>query len=230
MSFGRAPVHPCPRGSITVDVAGERFIALPERALYWPRQGMLLIADLHLGKSDIFRAFGVAVPQSVQMDDLGRLDGLLERFAPAALVILGDFVHGAFAGPQTRERWQALRDTHPATRVILTRGNHDRTLSAAQWNLDSVLGEWMEDGVLLSHEPRPKRDGAPCFSLNIHGHIHPVFRDRQWRRGLPALVHEGLHLAMPAFSAFTAGVSCHTAQSRVWVFLADGDPLVLQVR
>ena len=42
---------------------GERLQLHADRALYWPARGRLLIADLHLGKGDVFRRAGIAVPR-----------------------------------------------------------------------------------------------------------------------------------------------------------------------
>ena len=42
--------------------AGESLVLLGERALYWPTRQALLIADLHLGKADVFRRAGIALP------------------------------------------------------------------------------------------------------------------------------------------------------------------------
>ncbi|QNP49674.1 ligase-associated DNA damage response endonuclease PdeM [Diaphorobacter aerolatus] len=195
-----------PQG-LEVRIAGHEFIALPERALYWPTHRTLMIADLHLGKSDTFRSFGIAVPIDVQMHDLQRLNGLLDALKPESLVILGDFVHGAIVGSQTSHAWRKLREAHHSTRFILTRGNHDRTVLAEQWLIDDLVPSLLlGDDVLLSHEPAHSRTSHKEFSLNIHGHKHPVFRPHHWNRAMPAMVFEGTELALPAFSHFTAGV------------------------
>jgi hypothetical protein len=45
------------------------------RALYWPARRALLIADLHLGKADVFRRAGIALPSGGTGEDLQRLQG-----------------------------------------------------------------------------------------------------------------------------------------------------------
>ncbi|HXH01105.1 MAG TPA: hypothetical protein VNI56_02790, partial [Xanthomonadaceae bacterium] len=59
-----------------VDIAGERFELLGERALHWPRRQRLLIADLHLGKADLFRRAGIGLPRGGTSRDLQRLSAL----------------------------------------------------------------------------------------------------------------------------------------------------------
>ncbi|MET4575519.1 ligase-associated DNA damage response endonuclease PdeM [Ottowia thiooxydans] len=207
--------------SLEIDVAGEAMIALSGRALYWPRERMLMIADLHLGKSDTFRAFGIAVPQAVQRHDLMRLNHLLQEVQPRSLVVLGDFVHGRIVGDDTRLAWSHFRNAHRDVDLILTRGNHDRSINAADWQLDQVVSFVQVGPVLLSHEPKFPVALAPEHFLNVHGHVHPIFKAPGWRRALPALVQEGTQLVLPAFSAFTAGMTCHSSSSRVWVFAED---------
>ena len=53
---------------------GERLQLLPERALLLPDHAALVIADWHLGKSEIFRRAGIAVPDGGTEADLSRLD------------------------------------------------------------------------------------------------------------------------------------------------------------
>lgn len=47
---------------LVIQCAGEAVWLLPERALWWPAQRMLMVADAHFGKAATFRARGVPVP------------------------------------------------------------------------------------------------------------------------------------------------------------------------
>ena len=72
----------------------ERLEFLPEKALWRPKGRELLIADLHLGKAEVFQAHGIPLPSD---GDRGTLNPLLElcaRVQPETLIILGDLVHG----------------------------------------------------------------------------------------------------------------------------------------
>lgn len=64
---------------LELEIAGEPMRALGDRALYWPARRRLLIADLHLGKGDVFRRAGIALPSGGTSHDLARLAALLER-------------------------------------------------------------------------------------------------------------------------------------------------------
>ena len=76
-----------------VTLHGEAVELLPEKAVYWPREETLLVADLHLGKPDTFLAAGIAVPRDTAVADLATLTRLLERTAALRLVVLGDLLH-----------------------------------------------------------------------------------------------------------------------------------------
>ena len=75
--FSPIQVSPSPQDHVAASIAGMEFLVLAERALFWPQESLLIIADLHLGKSDIFRRRGVAVPLEVQRQDLLRLHQVL---------------------------------------------------------------------------------------------------------------------------------------------------------
>ena len=38
-------------GTLAIELAGEQVLLLPEKALYWPREKMLIIADIHFGNN-----------------------------------------------------------------------------------------------------------------------------------------------------------------------------------
>ncbi|MDX1672146.1 MAG: hypothetical protein R3211_07375 [Balneolaceae bacterium] len=76
-----------------MDLRGNRLWLLPQRALYWQKKKMLLVADLHIGKSGHFRKHGIPVPGTVNRANLEQLDQLIEQLAIQHLVILGDLFH-----------------------------------------------------------------------------------------------------------------------------------------
>jgi len=105
---GHAPLpSPVPSdalaGSLGILLAGEPVHLLAQHALWWPAQGTLFIADLHLGKAATFRARGIPVPAGTTQGNLDRLSALLQGLPVRRLVVLGDFLHAAQA--RTR-RWK----------------------------------------------------------------------------------------------------------------------------
>lgn len=198
-----------------VDWAGESLELLPERALWWPARRTLFIADLHIGKAATYRALGQPVPGGTTQENLDRLDALIARHAPRALVFLGDFLHAAQARtPQVLAALQAWRDMHGALAMTLVRGNHDSRAGDPPATL----------GVAVVDEPHLLGPFACCHHPQTHpthfvlaGHLHPVCslygRGRDKLR-LPCFVQEGGQAILPAFGEFTGGWQVPAAPGR----------------
>lgn len=185
---------------LVVDIAGETMHLLADRALFWPARGRLLIADLHLGKGDVFRAAGIALPSGGTAHDLARLDRLIDATGARELWILGDLLHGATHHARWREGWDRWRSAHAGLRIAALRGNHDRHRDDAALDIDALGESVAQDGLLLRHEPLPD----PAHHV-IAGHLHPTLRLPGIRRPLPGFWLRPGHTVLPAFSAFTGG-------------------------
>lgn len=159
---------------LEIEAAGHRLGLLPDRAIWWGAGrggGAVIVADAHFCKPASFRALGVAVPESITGTDLARLDGLIERFNAARLIILGDFLHSAHGRqPEAMDQIAAWRARRGTLRIDLVRGNHD--LSAGDppedWRIECHAEPWLEGGLAFAHEPMRVGD---AFALC--GHIHP---------------------------------------------------------
>src|SRR3954462_2682161 len=115
-------------GTHEIEFANESLHLLPDRAVYWPARSTLLVADVHFGKCATFRSLGVPVPAGGTQKDLLRLTRLLEQTNARRLVILGDLVHArAGRSPEITDAIAAWRGTHLQLRIMLVRGNHDRS-------------------------------------------------------------------------------------------------------
>jgi len=186
-------------------VGGETVLLLPEKALYWPRRAMLVIADIHFGKAAAFRAQGVPVPRGTTSDNLARLDALLARYPAQSVMFLGDFLHARAAhAAATLAAMQAWRERHPALELVLVRGNHDRHAGDPAASLGMTLVEEPHnvDGLSFCHHPDI---AAPGYVLA--GHVHPVFllSSRLDSLRLPCFLAGGTRMILPSFGAFTGG-------------------------
>ncbi|MGC2124937.1 MAG: phosphoesterase, partial [Xanthobacteraceae bacterium] len=74
-------------------LASVTLAADPAGALYWPDEGLLIVADLHLEKGSAFAARGVLLPPYDTAATLARLARLVERYMPRTVVALGDSFH-----------------------------------------------------------------------------------------------------------------------------------------
>lgn len=194
--------------SVEVVLAGEPVRLYAERALYWPRRNRLLIADLHLGKADVFRRAGIGLPRGGTAHDLQRMGSLLEASGARELWVLGDVLHGPAPDAAWRETWLLWREAHPAVSIGALVGNHDRALASAGLDIE-LLGDALDDAPFaLRHEP------VAHSSLHVLcGHLHPCMGlpglgPRRW----PAFWLRKSQTILPAFSVFTGGVTVEPAK------------------
>jgi len=208
-----------------LELASEPVELLGDRALYWPARRRLMIADLHLGKADVFRRAGIGLPAGGTVHDLQRLSELLQRTGASELWILGDILHGAAPQAAWREQWDGWRERHRGVRLVGIAGNHDRALVSTPLGLE-LVDECVEEGPFaLRHEPlRHPRLHVIC------GHLHPLAAVPGMRRRWPAFwLRPGLTV-LPAFSYFTAGVVAEPAAGEQLVACVDGDAIPLPLR
>ncbi len=111
-----------PSTDTNVQVAGAVFVGDPAGALYWPEQGLLAVADLHLEKGSSFAARGVLLPPYDTAATLARLARLIAHYAPRLVVALGDSFHDQ-GGPAriARYRPRGAADIAARTRMDLDR-------------------------------------------------------------------------------------------------------------
>lgn len=193
-----------PTDSIDIRWHGEALSLLAARAIWWPAQCALLVADMHLGKPAAFRAAGAPVPEAVTDADLARLDALLDRFTPRALLILGDLLHAKSGRTgATLSRIDAWRARRPDLPITLVRGNHDHSAGDPPDDLRicCVDAPHPRGGFALAHEPCEAPENTPTLA----GHIHPAISMSSPSGALRApCFHVGADLlTLPAFGGFT---------------------------
>jgi DNA ligase-associated metallophosphoesterase len=197
-------------------VAGATFVADVGGVIYWPEQGLLAVADLHLEKGSSFAARGVLLPPYDTAATLAALGTLIARYAPRTVVALGDSFHDG-GGPAR------LADTDRATLRHLQRGrdwiwiagNHDPEPAI---NVSGRFLPMLEiGGVIFRHQPEEGARGE------IAGHLHPVARVSRRGRSVSCrcFAGDGARLVMPAFGAYTGGLNVRDrAFARVFQTLA----------
>jgi uncharacterized protein len=210
-------------GALQTIAGGERVVLDAGRALFWPRERTLFVADVHLGKAAAFRAGGVPLPRGSTAADLARLSRLLERFAAARLVVLGDFLHakagrvGALA-----QAFVAWRLRHAALDVLLVRGNHDAHAGdpPADWRVACVDEPHALPPFLACHAVH-----SPQTGYALCGHLHPGVRIEAAGESarLPCFVLGTRRAILPAFGRFTGLAEIELGRDERIVAIAGRD-------
>lgn len=194
---------------------------LAEGAVFLTDGSILVVADIHLGKSAAFRARGLPVPEGDTARDLRRLSALGKKCGARHLVIAGDLFHAPSG--ITPELETALADfikelSIPVTLVV---GNHDAKVAKLPAGLNCVQHLDVGGGVRIVHDPAH----AVGDTFHLCGHLHPVVNVRDGKRTslrLPCFIFRNHTLVLPAFGSFTGGAPMKPeAEDRVFVTLRD---------
>jgi DNA ligase-associated metallophosphoesterase len=203
------------------------FELLSEKALYWPSEKILLVADLHLGKVNHYRKAGYPVPTKANDENTAILIDMLNRYKPERMIFLGDLFHSHY-----NEEWEVLGQVirhFKSTSFELVMGNHD-IMSTLQYDRHEVkvhAEELLIGSLLLTHEPveQPSPD-----VYTLAGHIHPgaqLFGKGRQALLLPCFYfgkHQGI---LPAFGSFTGLYPVKTVRGDQVFVIADRE--VIQV-
>jgi DNA ligase-associated metallophosphoesterase len=172
--------------------------ALPSGALHWNARRLLVVSDLHFGKSDrMARRGGALLPPYETRATLARLDADLEATRPSHVICLGDSFDDLTAAEEMQE----------ADRLWLTRLQAGREWTWIEGNHDAgpvSLGgthraELRVEGVIFRHIATPE-------TLEISGHYHP--KARLPGRTAPCFLIDNQRVILPAYGAYTGGLFC----------------------
>jgi DNA ligase-associated metallophosphoesterase len=177
---------------------------LPEGAAFLTDSCILIVADVHLGKSAAFRAKGLPVPEGDSARDLGRLSDLAKKTNTSHLVIAGDLFHSSTGITPELETALAGFMSGIGIPVTLVAGNHDIKIPRLPADLRSVPQLDIAETLRVIHDPAH----AGGDRLHISGHWHPVVKIPDGKRTslrLPCFLFRDNTLVLPAFGSFTGG-------------------------
>ena len=206
------------QGSVSIEVGGEQLILLPQKAAFWPRERMLIIADIHFGKAAAFRSWGIPVPRGTTSENLDALDALVVLTGAEHVLFLGDFLHARAAhAAGTQAAMLAWRERRCELILTLVRGNHDKHAGdpAERLGIDLVDEPYTVGPLSFCHHPDIE---APGYVLA--GHVHPVYllTTRFDALRLPCFVAGPRRMILPSFGSFTGGHALRPEPGeRIWV-------------
>jgi DNA ligase-associated metallophosphoesterase len=188
---------------LVIQLQSEELHLLPDKALFWPREKVLLIADLHLGKINHFRKSGVPVPPSANHQNTAALIDVIQKTKPHRTIFLGDLFHSHY-----NEEWEVLRQVlvhFVGCSFELVVGNHD-ILSPLQYQRLGIrihTEQLMLGPFRLTHQPT---EAPSAEGYNLAGHIHPGIRlvgKAKQSLMLPCFCFGDRTGLLPAFGSFT---------------------------
>jgi DNA ligase-associated metallophosphoesterase len=185
-----------------IEICGEELVADPAGAIYWPAEGLLAVADMHLEKGSSFARYGALLPPYDTGETLARLAMVIARYAPRVVFALGDSFHdGDGAGRLSTQGRELLRLMQRGRDWIWIAGNHDPDPAVG---IGGRFSPALAIGALVfRHEPAV--DGA----AEIAGHLHPVARvsTRGGAVRRRCFASDGHRMVMPAFGAYAGGLN-----------------------
>ncbi len=197
--------------SFAFPFCGDEFLLVPQgadaRALFWPRENALLVADLHLEKASFFARHGQLLPPYDSRETLERLADAVRLTGARRVYTLGDNFHDA-QGSQRLEPHAAgmLAALTRATDWVWITGNHDPAIDR---QCGGTIAHELEAGGMVLRHMAQHGEGRPELSGHFHPQLAVRVRQRHIRRRC-AVIASGEpgtgRMILPAFGALTGGM------------------------
>jgi DNA ligase-associated metallophosphoesterase len=183
-------------------IRNEKLILDFDRAIYLPDYSILVISDLHLGKSAHFRKSGIQIPKTLHINDLHRLTKLIDKYKPLKIIINGDMFHSNLNSEI--EEFKVWKSNFSEIEFILVIGNHDKLKirDYANLNLKIYTEQFILNNLSFTHQ----KSDVETENYLITGHVHPgisIVGKAKQRLKFPCFYFSDTYAIMPAFSEFT---------------------------
>lgn len=200
---------------VPLSFAGQEMLLVDGRALYWPREQALLVADLHLEKASWYAMGGQMLPPYDSRETLERVADAVKRTGACRVITLGDNFHDN-EGTSRLDPFAAgmLEGLTRALDWIWITGNHDEQMHRS---FGGELAEELEiSGIVLRHIAK-----AGEIRPELSGHFHPKIRVKVRQRHiarpcgvLSQSADSGDRMILPAFGALTGGMDAGAPEIR----------------
>ncbi|GBQ96402.1 putative ICC-like phosphoesterase [Acetobacter nitrogenifigens DSM 23921 = NBRC 105050] len=189
-------------GSVVIALRHEKFMLLQQKAVYWPTERMLIVADMHMEKATARRDAGVLLPPYDTHETLSRLLDLVSTVRPETVLALGDSFHDAEGASRLDAvARECLATLAGAARLIWLVGNHDPALPSILPG--TSVQSFERRSVAFRHVP-----SSTVKIPELAGHLHPKVRLRLGGHMVvrPCFIVGGGRMILPAFGTYTGGM------------------------
>lgn len=203
----------------------------PGRCIFWEEESILILSDLHFGKSGHFRKSGIGIPQNIFKEDIQKLFSQIQFFKPKTVLIAGDLFHST----ENKEinfflKW---RNDIPDVAFYLIRGNHDILTKRfyKQANITLFENKLTIRNFCFTHDITSVFEDDHEKLFTFSGHIHPGIKMNGIASQsimLPCFYFGKNHAVLPAFSAFTGLAKLRPARTDHVFVLLNGQVMKIQ--
>jgi len=151
-------------------------------SLFFPKEKILVLTDLHLGFEEALIRQGVSVPRFNFSDSVKKLNKIFALTGKVEkIIILGDLKHEF--GLISQQEWSEVSRLLAffnlnSEEIILLKGNHDNILGPiAKWNKLSIQDSFFfeEKKILFLHGDKiPETKEFQKAKILVIGHEHPA--------------------------------------------------------
>jgi len=150
-----------------------------DKTVFFPKQEILAVGDLHLGYEHMLKSSGIAIPEMQIKEIMENLKKIFSKIKERGykikkIIFLGDIKH--YFGFEFHEKgsfddiYSFLKDYFEEKDIILIKGNHDK----AEYSGKRMRNYYVNDGVAFIHG---HMDFLPLYDKEVKtivmGHLHP---------------------------------------------------------
>lgn len=188
------------------------------KSLFFPKQGILVIGDLHIGYESMLRQSGILVPERQVKDIINDFKKIFKEIKKQKhelkkIVFLGDIKHAfGFERSEKNEFQEVLEflgNFLPQESIIFIKGNHDTIDYTFEGHMKPF---YIEDEILFLHgHKKIKQIEDKNISTIVFGHIHPcvLFEEGAKKEAYKCFLtgkNDGkVVIVMPSFLGFVEG-------------------------
>lgn len=146
------------------------------KCVYFPKQGILAVGDLHIGYESGLIQSGILIPKAQIKELTEQLDKIISQVKPKKIIFLGDLKHSFGFRWKEKDEFNEVLDFLKTKisekNIILIKGNHDTIDYTFK---DKLKNLYIEDGIAFTHGHKDFLQlSQKEIKTIVLAHIHPA--------------------------------------------------------